>query len=516
MEFDITLKNYRCFPDEKPATLELRRGLTALIGPNNSGKSAALRFFYEFRPFFEQASNSAALHQMLALKNSWNANFPPEVLDPEEVFSFTNDRPLSVSVTRSTGRLTRNPAIISLDRGQNVMRMQITGINIRGYANGTYLCGAEQIPQKAFEDVFSPLGDVAYIGAFRNALNRGENVQRYYDMSVGQSFISEWADMQSGNSEQLNRAASAVVESIKQIFGFEQLSIGVAPHDRSLNFVTNGRSLKDHEVGSGLTQVLMVLATVARKRPLYLLIDEPELNLHPSLQVKFLMALATYVRAGIIFGTHSVGLARTVADRIYSVQQLRDGCSEIRRYEDTQNLAELLGEMSFSAYRDMGFQKILLVEGRTDVKVLQQFLRTFRKDHTVIPVPLGGSAMICGEAEHELAELLRFGAGVSALIDSEKKSANEEIDEKRTQFADVCRKLGIACSVLDRRAIENYFPAQAIASAFPIEGYQALGPYEKLGEARPGWAKAESWRIASEVAREELTATDLGRFLEGL
>ena len=48
MDAELTLKNYRCFSDESPARFSLRRGFTAFVGVNNSGKSSLLRFFYEF------------------------------------------------------------------------------------------------------------------------------------------------------------------------------------------------------------------------------------------------------------------------------------------------------------------------------------------------------------------------------------------------------------------------------------------------------------------------------------
>jgi predicted ATPase len=50
---DLTLKNYRCFADEAPLRIEVRRGFTALVGANNSGKSSLLRFFFELRQLFQ-------------------------------------------------------------------------------------------------------------------------------------------------------------------------------------------------------------------------------------------------------------------------------------------------------------------------------------------------------------------------------------------------------------------------------------------------------------------------------
>ena len=52
MHAELTIKNYRCFPDAKPARLILKSGFTAVVGPNNSGKSSLLRFFYELRGLF--------------------------------------------------------------------------------------------------------------------------------------------------------------------------------------------------------------------------------------------------------------------------------------------------------------------------------------------------------------------------------------------------------------------------------------------------------------------------------
>ena len=45
----VRLFDYRCFRREAPATLEFSKGFTSFVGPNNSGKSALIRFPYEMR-----------------------------------------------------------------------------------------------------------------------------------------------------------------------------------------------------------------------------------------------------------------------------------------------------------------------------------------------------------------------------------------------------------------------------------------------------------------------------------
>jgi AAA15 family ATPase/GTPase len=44
MQIDLTVKNYRCFPDSEPLRIAIRPGFTAFVGVNNSGKSSALKF----------------------------------------------------------------------------------------------------------------------------------------------------------------------------------------------------------------------------------------------------------------------------------------------------------------------------------------------------------------------------------------------------------------------------------------------------------------------------------------
>jgi len=139
-----------------------------------------------------------------------------------------------------------------------------------------------------------------------------------------------------------------------------------------LQLMIDGKSYKQSEIGSGLIQFILVLVNAAVREPSHILIDEPELNLHPSLQVDFLTTLASYAEHGVLFATHNLGLARAVSDRVYSVRRVgRDG-REVRDFTGTRALTEFLGELGFNAYQDLGFETVLLVEGPTDVTCVQQ------------------------------------------------------------------------------------------------------------------------------------------------
>ena len=246
----------------------------------------------------------------------------------------------------------------------------------------------------------------------------------------------------------------------------------------------------------------------------FILIDEPELNLHPRLQGQYLAALSSYASIGILFSTHNVGLARTEADRSYSFVPVpsRVGVTEVKPYEETPRLAELVGELSFSGYREIGFDGILLVEGRTDARVMREFLKKYDVEARLLVAPLGGSDMIGAHSEAELLELTRITNNIWCLIDSEKSAADDVVPADRMKFREDCSAAGIECHILDFRATENYFNDRAVKAVLGTN-FSGLGPYDKLNERQPSWGKPENWKIAREMSRDETDQTDLGGFL---
>ncbi len=553
MQVEITIKNYRCFSDSKPAHIILRNGFTAFVGVNNSGKSSLLKFFYEFRSLFELLSSPINNNFIEALRGiPQSFNFASSVLDIEEVFNNTNNRNLEIQlrflyidwiIKENTPQIIEK-IIISIPRSTNTYLVELFVKNKKWEwvidennpnlyrivvmnKDNIYL-SYEDTPEVNLYPLFKAskdISDALYIGPFRNALelviNKDYNSEQlsfgdYFDIKIGRAFIRNWRTFKSGSVRKNSEAAYGLTEDIRRIFGFKSLEINTSDDNRTLQLFINGKSYTLLELGSGLAQFILVLANAAIKQPSYILIDEPELNLHPSLQLDFLTTLGSYAREGVLFATHNIGLARASAELIYSVRKDAEGESEVRKLEATPRLSEFLGELSFSGYRELGFDKILLVEGSTEVKMIQQFLRKYGKDHQIVLLPLGGTQLIKESSEAELEEIKRICENVSALIDSERIAPGAELEPRIAGFVETCNKVNIDCYVLERRAIENYFSDRAIKQVMGNK-YKALEPYEALKrKAQNGWDKAENWRIAQEMTREELEGTDLGEFLKRL
>lgn len=365
-----------------------------------------------------------------------------------------------------------------------------------------------------FVDALEQLSKVIYIGPFRHALSSSSE-KTYYDLTIGKPLMLAWDQMKNSVIQGGFPKSKKVTEALKRVFGYHHLDIQLS-HEQNDLLVTvdDNKRHSMSEMGSGFTQLWVVLANLVRSEPSFILIDEPELNLHPALQAQFISTLSSFATRGVVFATHNVGLARTSADRIYTVRRSDDHTHPIvRPWDKTGRLSELLGEIGFRAFQDLGFEKILLVEGPTEIKAIQQVLRMLGKDNEIVLIPLGGSSMINGRREAELEELKRISENVYALIDGEKASPEASWPRERSDFHKTCTNAGIKCHITERRSLDNYMSDSAVKKAIGVN-VQALGPFERLKDpGKNGWGKSENWRIAIHMSATEWLENDVGKFL---
>ena len=514
---EIIAKNYRCFSSAHPLRFEVVDGVIAFVGTNNSGKSTILKFFYEFRDLLGTSFTST----ILIGQQEFNVQFKGVKHQSEPYFKY-NTEPLEITFKDKEWSFT---LISHRNGGYKCTGFTFNGLKVGDAENGYHIISRSNVDfhlrKFPSEDVFnfnvttinialSSLAKTVYFPAFRNAINVG-GANDFYDISIGQAFISAWASFERSDNPQTRERAIEISNDLKEIFGYDTLGITSSPELGQIIVNINGKSFLLSELGSGFTQFILVFINSALKRPDYILLDEPELNLHPRLQVEFINRLLKYCNKGILIATHSLGLAHSVAQRIYVVNKGK-GANEstIKLFEATPSFTELLGELNFSAYPELGFKKLLLVEGPTDVTVFSTFLRKIGKYQDFIIWPLGGSSMINGERSTELSELKRLGGDVAIVcwIDSEISASGNAPSPARLKFAKDCAALGINVTISERRATENYFPleiAQKINPTVTSWGHYDLPPNT--------WVKGSNWRMALDMDLKSLEGTDLYEFL---
>jgi hypothetical protein len=286
MAVRLTIKNYRCFV--RPTTVDMGAGFTAFVGVNNAGKSTIMRFLLEMRPLLSYLSSHGSLHQSLvgSAGPQWT---PQHVVDNQEIFSNLNENPLEFSFEfelpdpAGPAALKRLDVIVNrnLTWSSHLHRAagpaQTRGVGLVQY-NGSHL-----IVNNQFLADVDPIFQIArilagtlYIGPFRNTINVGTKTD-YLDIQIGEAFIKQFRALKTGPSKANSAGIQKLTEDIQKIFEFDSLDIIPSADDSSLHITVNGKPYKQHELGSGLAQFIVVLANAAIKRPKLILIDEPEL-----------------------------------------------------------------------------------------------------------------------------------------------------------------------------------------------------------------------------------------------
>lgn len=498
---NITLEHYRCFSKTAPVSFTLHKGQTlALIGKNNVGKSALMRFFYELKNvLINFRSGSWALSGNIFIETSNSSA------------QFNTRYGLGDFLELFPNRDSSEPLSFSFSYSKVFCSFSISGLN-SGWLLKKTLSVDDPNLNVTIQQIFS---NTLYLGSHRNLVNQGAGGASYYDLSVGSAFVAEWDALKNGVDAEKARLALKAENLIADLFEWQSISINKSADGTQLYMTSQKGREALSQLGAGISEIILCIVTAAVKRPSWILIDEPESHLHPALQVKFLSALELLASDGVVFTTHSIGLARTCADMVLVMQQDEKGRSTLRKFEAARNFSELMGELSFSQFHELGFSKILLCEGVTEVKTLRQFLRLWELESSVMVVPLGGNSLIDPKRYDEIAEFKRFGVDVFVLIDSEKNAA-DEVNAQRNMFVALCNKLFGDSHAMQtqRRATENYLTSRAIAVMKRSDKYRALEPFEDSENYSMFWGKNENWKIAAEMTKQELEGTDLAAFFD--
>jgi len=517
----LILKNYRSFYEHNPLIFEINDSVIALVGHNNAGKSFVLKIFFEFRHLFSEILSTPKL-----VLGSQSPLVEFNTSHPLKLFYKYNSRPLELILKFETFKLSvsfkrDNPTkiipelfIFVDDREVSVLELQKTQkIELR-HTNGFYRIW--DISQDRLicdiTELFKTLNifkNARYFSSFRNSVNI-DNPTPYCDILVGDKFIRSWQEISASNNSVLQQKIKKFYKDIEEVFDYKSFEIIINEQDGRIMAKINGELTHLSSLGSGIIQFILIFSNAIFYNSSLILIEEPETNLHSKLQMDLINRLFSYSDNGIIFTTHNMGLAHSVAGKIYSVIKPNKN-SLISSFKETPNFQEFLGEINFSSFPAIGLKKVLLAEGPKDVQVFTQLLRKFKKYKDIMILSLGGSSLINSKTFQEIGELKRIGNEIEFFcwIDSERNFAGEELPRERVQFAKICEKLGIKIKISERKCMESYFPLSVIKKVLPKVG--SFGYYEN-----PPWDKNINWKIAQKLTKSDLRGTDLYNFLQNL
>ena len=500
----IKIWNYRNIPFESPLEFELKDGITFILGPNNVGKSNLINFFYDFRPIFVNyptyPANDISKYQ-ISLQNKFFDQL---------ICRSTEEEGIHVEIKND-----ENHTLYYSIFSSNPNNKHYTGANVTLQFKNVPLNTTES--RKLLEDIVDIFKETLIIGPFRTPLMlaAGDSL----DLNIGSSFINNWAEWSDGGEIEKMKKIKLLKEELKALFNYQTFDIRVDKDKTNLIINNDDGEFLLKELGSGIGQFIMILAKALMTNPSYILIDEPEISLHPKMQETFTRALAAKSKKGLLATSHSIALARSVADRIYTLIRSEKNLPLISPYGQHYHptISQSINEMSYSQYVEIGGNNILLVEGRTDIKSFREILRKFGIENKFIILSFGGRQFMTKEKSkiiEELQEINRLNPNsVAVIFDSEKTSESTILKEEFKVFKETCESLGFKVFPTDKHSTENYITQNAITKVMG-SGYTALSLYENFNSVTNKWPKEKNWLMFLEMEKNDFEGTLLNDFIK--
>ncbi len=281
----------------------------------------------------------------------------------------------------------------------------------------------------------------------------------------GIGIIDRLAKLQNpGYREQtLKDKFSTINDFVRVVTGNQTATLEI-PYDRSNILVhMDDKTLPLTSLGTGIHEVIILASAATILSNQIVCIEEPELHMHPELQKKFIEYLDKETTNQYFITTHSASILDRPKTSIFHVAN-NDGVSTVTSVSSSAQRFSVCTDLGYRASDLVQSNCIIWVEGPSGRIYLKWWINSL--DPTLVEgihysiMFYGGrllSHLTADDPEiREFISLRRLNRNISIVIDSDRKSKQNEINEtkKRVQ-AEFEASSGIAW-ITNGREIENY------------------------------------------------------------
>lgn len=230
-------------------------------------------------------------------------------------------------------------------------------------------------------------------------------------------------------------------------------------------------------LGTGLTELIILAAVVACNTDKIICIEEPEIHLHPALQARFIEFLLSDDANRFIVTTHSPTIINAPGVQVAHVTK-KNGISECHQLNGMILARDLLDDLGARASDLLQSNYVIWVEGPSDRTYVNYWIDKWAEENSVHLVEgihysimlYGGKLLNALDAgpdcsNEKLIALFRINTHFCVLMDSDRKSKNARLGKTKTRVIDECKESGAMHWVTWGSTIENYVPADALATA---------------------------------------------------
>lgn len=297
--------------------------------------------------------------------------------------SFSNDKEFYIEINRSRypmitlfdGILGKS-ARVTIDEYGRGEFVRFTGSNGSG-SNGSvdnFLSNAQ--PTANFKDFYAHLMNIVYIDPQRIIVPRVHTNPRRVPSPDG----SDLAQVIYTHLNENSKAYADLTQLMKSIFneidGIYTVPSGPGMVTLSIRDRFAGTNIPLDKCGTGISQVLHLASMILFSEPgKVFLVDEPHVFLHPGAEKLLAQFIRSQDEHKYVIATHSPLFIRTLSpQKVYLVTRDETGTNARESFSGLESRRLLFDELGMDLGDVSLAEKIIFVEGKTDVEILSTIL----------------------------------------------------------------------------------------------------------------------------------------------
>ncbi len=306
-----------------------------------------------------------------------------------------------------------------------------------------------------------------YIRAFRQFTTRLPAFADEYTKDHGEDHLIDEIDKIANppwDKDRLRKDFVDLQDFMKFLLDDDSIQIDI-PNDNSTINVRSGHSYVPIEaLGSGIHEAFLLAAAVVLRQDHTILLEEPEVHLHPALQKKFMQFLLNRNSGQIFITTHSASIIDIEGVNVFHVQS-ESGHAKIRPIITERERHHSCSELGYRASELVQANFVVWVEGPSDRVYLNAWLSQSAPElqegrHYSIMF-YGGKLLSHLSMQHESVEefvrLLPICRSAAILIDSDRSKVRERLRDTKERVLTEVQENGGFSWVTCGREIENYY-----------------------------------------------------------
>ena len=533
----LTLKKYRSIDNKQ--IVEPFDNINVFIGINNAGKSHIVKAITNCSAYLmskddftseDQFNEDSAGQTEVSYSFPLDFDFIASLIDREELQRIPKSENLRYAFEKTNKDLLKEfgPFTLTITKVGNEIESDIDSIKTKfakiirdwGKTGGP-------VPGNVSESLINiPRITEHYIrlsareGGFIRYIPDKRSISRITADAVlpdGTGLIQQLHKLRNSDDIEDVRRFNRIGEYARRLFNDDQIElmpyIGESNDELKLNLLLRNKDIMREisNFGYGYSELIIMATYIANIQNSIVIIEEPEVHLHPQLVKDFMEFIATDDNNNQFFiTTHSnalldIAIPKRKVFRVY----LENGATRIEPLKTEENIYDTLMELGVKPSDIMQSNYVIWVEGPSDRIYIKKWIELLVEKESFSPIEgleysfeyYGGrllshyklvDAAIEDEVEgsiDELINILRITRNCSVVIDSDKNKAEDDISENKQRIQEECKVLKRHCWITGGREIENYISDKVLKEALGIEGLNQYGKIDSLGDEGKKYSK---------------------------